>query len=229
MTNTYMLLLAVSLFGLLMGTVISILISGSVARPINEVVTALGDVADGKLDVNLSVNYKDETGDLARSAQHLVGTLHSLVKDMDRMSDDHDRGEIDVFIDTSKYSGAYNEVAGKINYMVSQHIKIKRRVVDVFSAIAEGNFDAELEKLPGKQAFLNEAVDNMRGQILRVSSEVSGMIQDAVDGKLSLRIDESRYIGGWRSIMMGMNSVSDAMEAYSRNRRSNDKTKQGRV
>jgi len=200
-----------SFVSLLIGLVISLLISNSITKPINEVVTALGEVANGNLDINLNVSHGDETGTLAESAQNLAGTLYSLVSDMDYMSDEHDRGEIDVLIDASKYSGAYNTVADKINYMVVQHIKTKKKVVGVFNAIAEGNFETNLEKLPGKQAFLNEAVDTMRDQLMKISNEVNEMIHDAVNGRLSLRIDENRYIGGWREIMMGLNKVSDAI------------------
>jgi len=210
--SVYVMMMVTAALGLFVGTIVSMLISGSITKPIKEVVNTLDNVAHGNLNVNLNTERGDEIGILAKSVQNLADILKSLIYDMDYMSDEHDKGNTDVFIDSGKYQETYSEVAKKVNYMVEEHIKIEKKVVDVFSEIANGNFDVPLEKLPGKKAFLNEAVENMRAQIKQVSTEVNGMIKSAVEGRLSVKIDESPYNSGWREIMIGLNRVSEAVE-----------------
>ena len=193
------------------GLLFAILVSITVARPIKAVAAALQDVEVGKLNVNIRAGGKDEVGVLAQSTLGLVDTLQSLVLDMDKMADAHDKGEIDIFIDSSKFSGVYSDVAEKINYMVAEHIKTQHRVISVVSAIANGDFDIKVEQFPGKKVVLNDAIENMRGHIKEVSSEVEGMIQAASGGQLSAKIDVDNYEGGWRAIMEGLNQVTQAV------------------
>ncbi|MCL2415952.1 MAG: MCP four helix bundle domain-containing protein, partial [Defluviitaleaceae bacterium] len=206
-------LLILSAIGILLGTIVSVIISQSVTKPLGEVVHALCDVATGKLNINLQAKGTSETGVLAKSTQDLTNTLQALMDDMDHMADNHDRGETDSYINADRYEGAYGNVAKRINYMMDAHLKTQMRVVEVFTDIANGNFEAQLERLPGKKAKLNDAVENMRNHITRISQEVKGMIQSAVSGQLSVKIEENKYNGGWREIMEGLNQVIIAIEA----------------
>ena len=207
-------LVILTVVGVVFGVVIATLISNAITKPVSQVVSALDDMARGNLNVNLSISNRDETGMLAKSTQSVISTLQTLMNEMDHMGDDHDKGEIDTVIETSKFAGAYGSVAGKINDMVTSHLSTQNKVVTVFSEIANGNFEAQLERQPGKKALLNEAVDNMRAQIKRVGGEIDGMIHAAVEkGDLALiKIDENSYQGGWRTIMTGLNKVATTVD-----------------
>jgi len=209
----YVLLAGVMAVGLLICGLVALGISRSVTVPVLEVAGVLRDVARGRLNVNLRTDFSDETGLLTRGTQDLLGILQALIYDMDNMSDEHDRGDIDVRIDSSRYEGDFRVVADKINYMVEEHIKTKKKVMAVFTQIADGNFDAKLEQLPGKKVFLNEAVDHMRTQINNVYTAVYQMIDAATAGDFSTRIDIDRYSGGWREIMLGLDRVAEAVAA----------------
>jgi len=211
-TFVLIMLLAMTGISLILGITIAILISKSITAPIKEAAAALGEAAAGNLNIKLYTNRSDETGILIKRTQNLVETLQSFTDDINNMSDEHDKGETEVFIDSSKYMGVYNLAANKINYMVKSHINTKNQVFDVFAEMAEGNFDVQLERMPAKNAFLNEAADNMRKQIKGVGAEVEGMVQAAVNGEFSSKIDVGRYKGDWRKIMTGLNRVSEAVD-----------------
>ena len=210
--ETFVLVIVIASIALILGLVVATLIFFDVTRPINEVVTALRDVEAGKLDINLQLQRKDEIGILAQSMQSVVMTLQTLMGDMDKMAVAHDKGEIDTFINAKKFAGAYSDVAEKINYMVEGHIETQRKVVEVVSDIANGGFDTQIEQFPGKKSLFNDAIENMRANIKRVSNEVDGMIRAAANGQLSNEIDEHKYDGGWREIMAGLNQVTKAVD-----------------
>ena len=211
--QTFGILIGLSLFGILLGMVVALLIARAVALPIRKMSSALNDVANGNLNVNIRVNTTDETGVLAQSMQKLVGTLQALMEDMDNMADDHDKGEVDTFIDAKQFAGAYGDVAEKVNYMVNSHITDTLRAVEVFNEIATGDFEAQLEQLPGKKAILNEAIERMRRRIVSISDEVGGMIEAAVvKGDMEYHIDDSKYSGGWYTIMKGLNDIAYAVD-----------------
>ncbi|MCL2388446.1 MAG: methyl-accepting chemotaxis protein [Defluviitaleaceae bacterium] len=207
---TSWLLLIMSGVALVLGVAVSILIAKSITTPLYEVVDALGEVSRGNLNVRLN-QRSDEIGVLTKATQNMVETLNLLLHDIDDMSNDHDLGDIDMFMDEKKYTGTYNTVVKKINYMVEQHINTKKKVINVYTEIANGHFDAPIEKFPRKKAFLNDAVESMRTQIKSVSTEVNAMTKHAANGNLRNKIETTRYQGGWREIMTGLNHVAQAV------------------
>ena len=212
-TFTMALTVAITIAGIILGIAVALTISNMVSKPIQEVVGVINDVAHGNLNVNIRINSNDETGALAKSAQTLVGTLQRLISDMDHMADDHNKGEIDTFIEAANFDGEYGTVADKINDMMQATLNTQNMVVSTFIEIADGNFDADMEQLPGKKARLNEAVNEMRRRIESVSGEIKFLINAAaVKGDLAVHINEEKYNAGWRDIMKGLNELASAVD-----------------
>ncbi|MBK8569912.1 MAG: hypothetical protein IPN81_07955 [Nitrosomonadales bacterium] len=90
--------------------------------------------------------------------QNMAGNIKSFNNEMNHMSKEHDAGEIDVAIDASKFKGDYKLMADGVNSMVFGHIAVKKKAMACIKEFGEGNFDAQLEKFPGKKAFINRVV-----------------------------------------------------------------------
>ena len=200
---------ALAAAGFVLGAAIALGISGAISKPIEEVERALHDVSVGNFNINLREGGRDETGNLSRSTKRLVATLNDLMEEMDEMYAQHEKGETDAFICDKKFQGMFQSVAEHVNDMIRSHMDINRKSVEAFMAIADGHFDVPFEKLPGKKAFISDAVESMRRQIQRVSREVEGMIDASVAGDFALvSINEAKYGGGWLKIMRGLNNVA---------------------
>ncbi|MCL1936109.1 MAG: methyl-accepting chemotaxis protein [Defluviitaleaceae bacterium] len=205
--NTINTMIAISVVTVLFGILIAIFITIVISKPAAQVSEALSNVSMGNLNVNLSHNSKDEMGVLAESTRKVVNTIKSLISEMNNMGAEHDRGQLDVFINANKFNGSYFEVANKVNEMVKSHLETQDKVIGVFSEISSGDFDAQLERLPGQKARMNEAVDNMRNNILDVSKSVKNMISFALEGDLSKTIETDSFTGDWQDLMVGLNRV----------------------
>jgi methyl-accepting chemotaxis protein len=211
-TRTAVITLAVAAIAL--GVAVAFVTTRIITQPIKEVVGAITDVASGKLNVNIKINSNNELGQLAKAAQTLVVTLQRLIHDMDNMADDHEKGEIDTFINAAGFEGEYGTVANKINAMLRSALATQDKVVGTFIEIAEGNFAADMERLPGKKALLNDAVNDMRRRIEEVSKEIGMLIDAAANhGNLAVQIDGTKYRGGWLNIMEGLNSFTRVVNA----------------
>ena len=211
--TTLMMVIALAVVGAILGVIIAIVITRLITKPVAEVVDALENVAHGNLNVNVRDDAKDETGVLARSTKSLIATLNKLISEMDQMALDHDKGETDSYIDAKAYDGEYQTMASNINNMVLHTLEIQDKVVGTFMEIANGNFKADMEQLPGRKAALNVAVNDMRTQIESVSGEIDFLINAAaVKGDLAVHIDENKYNGGWKGIMKGLNDLAAAVD-----------------
>ncbi|MCL2187971.1 MAG: methyl-accepting chemotaxis protein [Defluviitaleaceae bacterium] len=211
-TRTIIVLITISVVAAIVGIGVAFVIASIITKPINHVVDSLDSMAKGNLNVNLQVSSKDEVGMLTTSALSMANTLKTLMRDMDAMATDQAHGEIDSFINEKQFQGSFADVANKVNGLVQNQLSTQNKVVTVFSAIADGAFETQLEKMPGKLISLNEATDNMRGNIKRVSGAIDAVIEAAANkGNMSYQVNTSEYKDGWKTIMEGLNKVCQAV------------------
>ncbi len=192
---------------------LSLLIANALTKPINKLVQIANDISQGKLNVNFTPKSTDEIGMLIKSFQSFVTVINSLTSDLKDMSKKHHEGDIDYYLDADKYIGDYKSVVISVNEMVYEHISIKKQAINCISKMIDGNFDAQMERLPGKKFFINEAIDNLRDSLKSIESEINYMIENSLSGNLSKRIDTSNYKGDWQKLLLGLNKVLNAIGA----------------
>ena len=191
----------------------AIITAGSISKSINHTVGVLTDVSDGKLNVNIRLDSTDEVGMLNKAAAKLVDTLKTLMTEMDHMATEQGKGQLDVYIDDRKFQNSFSDVAVKLNTMIKAEIDMQQQIVAIFSKIADGDFDVKFDRLPGQLVFVNEAVEAMRTNILRVSDVINAVIIAAADkGDLSYKIDTKGFHDGWLDIMNGLNHICEEID-----------------
>ncbi|MCB1141843.1 MAG: MCP four helix bundle domain-containing protein [Leptospiraceae bacterium] len=169
------------------------------------------EMANGNFD--FVVKIMSEEDEMAKASINLQNLLKGLIKAMNDMSELHDKGEIDDYIDSSQFPGAFKRVADGINKMVSTHISIKRKAIGVFTEFGEGNFEANMEVLPGKKIFINNAIESVRTNLKALIDDSVMLSNAAIEGKLSTRADVNKHKGDFRKIVGGVNATLDAVIA----------------
>nr|WP_248802144.1 methyl-accepting chemotaxis protein [Pseudomonas sp. MWU13-2100] len=145
--------------------------------------------------------------------EHLRSTIMTLIEEMNRMSDQHEKGDIDVQIDVQKFQGSYRQIAQGINDMVNGHISVKKQAMACIRAFGEGDLAAPLARFPGKKSFINDNIEQLRSNIQALVEDTRRLSEDAVVGKLDTRADSTRHQGDFRRIVEGINSTLDSIVA----------------
>lgn len=166
-------------------------------------------LADGNIDIGVQIRSDKDV--LGKSLQTITGTIRNLIAEMNTMSMHHDQGDIDVVIPTENFSGAYQEMAAGVNNMVSGHIAVNKSAMDCVAEFGKGNFDAPLEQFPGKKAFINETIEQVRTNLKALIEDVEMLIGAALEGRLSARAEAGRHAGDFKIIVEGINNTLDAM------------------
>ena len=144
----------------------------SIRRGSRSVQQAANSLAEGRLGDMATVAGSDEFAMLSASLGTARETMTQLLSQMNRMSQEHERGDIDVQVDTGRFHGEYRTMAQGVNDMVAAHIKVKKLAMGVIAEFGRGNYDAPMEALPGKKAFINDTIETVR-KILRANAEAS--------------------------------------------------------
>ncbi|WP_210644129.1 methyl-accepting chemotaxis protein [Pseudomonas sp. Tri1] len=160
----------------------------------------------GQLDVRGSGNGSERTG-LLGSMDRLSGTLNQLISEMNHMSAEHDKGDIDVQIDATRFAGSYGLMAQGINDMVSGHISVKKQAMACIKSISEGDLQAPLQAFPGKKAFINVTIEHLRSTIMALIEEMRHMSDEHEKGDIDVQIDAQRFQGSYRQIAQGINDM----------------------
>ncbi|MFZ0390647.1 MAG: MCP four helix bundle domain-containing protein, partial [Calditrichia bacterium] len=171
--------------------------------------SAAEDISRGNLDIDIQAASEKDT--LGKSMMRLLNNINNLIKEMNRMAKEHNAGDIDYKIPVEKFQGAYHEMAAGINDMVAGHINVKKKAMACIKEFGKGNFNAELEKFPGKKAFINEVIEDVRENLKLVSREIGKLIDASEEGNLDTRGDVSGFDGDWKKMVGGINKLLDAV------------------
>lgn len=185
-------------------------IRSSIVEPLKTMAAASKQVSAGDLTAEINYSNGDEIGVLATSMQESLQTMRSFVGEMNRMAAEHDRGETDAMMPVSQFRGAFGDMAQGVNRMVAGHMEVSGKAMACVAEFGRGNFDAPVERFPGKKAVINSTIEDVRGNLKRLADDVNGLIGAAIAGRLSTRADASAHQGGYRQIVEGINGTLNA-------------------
>jgi methyl-accepting chemotaxis protein len=183
----------------------------AVIGPLNIAAEYVDRISKGEIPAKITDTYNGDFNEIKNNLNQCIDALSGLITDMNHMSFEHDRGDIDVMMDSAQFQGAYQEMAKGINKMVSGHIAVKKKAMACIKEFGQGNFDAPLEQFPLKKAFINDTIEQVRANLKAVIVDTNKLTEAAVDGKLRTRADATKHQGDFRKIVEGINSTLDAV------------------
>ncbi|HET9656736.1 MAG TPA: methyl-accepting chemotaxis protein [Kineosporiaceae bacterium] len=190
---------------------VSLVIGRSIRRPLMQLAESSDKMARGDFDFDVDTSRQDEGGRALAALDRMKRTLTGLIDELNRLSAEHDKGDIDVRIDAQQFDGGYRTMAVGVNEMVEGHIALNHKAMAVVTAFGDGDFDAALEKFPGKKAFINDTVEQVRANLKALLADTELLVGAAMRGELSTRADADRHRGGFRDIVAGINNTLDAV------------------
>jgi methyl-accepting chemotaxis protein len=185
---------------------------GSLAAAFRNITAMLKDRADaaekiaaGNLAVTVTAASDKDT--LGHALANVTGTLKRLMEEMARMSHEHDAGDIDSIIPAAQFEGAYAKVAEGINGMVAGHITVKKKAMACIAEFGRGNFEAPLEKFPGKKVFINDTIEQLRSNLKSLMAEMAHMSKEHDAGDIDVKIDQQKFQGDFQKVAQGINQM----------------------
>jgi len=172
--STLQVTVASILIAIAMSLLVSFLVTRSILRKMGGEPADISDlswkISNGDLSTLVNLKADDESSAMA-GLKRISESLNLLMEEMTNMSGEHDKGEIDVMIDTQKFQGGYKEMAQGVNDMVVSHITVKKKAMACMKELCEGNFEAPMVQLPGKKAFINEMIETTRQQLKQAHTD----------------------------------------------------------
>ena len=86
-----------------------------------------------------------------------------------------------------------------------------KKAMDCVKAFGEGNFEAQLEKFPGKKVFINNTVEQVRSNLQALIADTDMLAQASLEGRIQVRAEAHNHQGDFRKIIEGINGTLETI------------------
>ncbi|MCL1905809.1 MAG: diguanylate cyclase [Clostridiales bacterium] len=111
------------LCGLALSIIILYLMISSISQPIAKVSREMTHIANGNLNIAIDAKGDDEVGNLEKSLKKVAETLQKLLSDINETIGEHEKGNIEYFLDAEDFLGDYRILAENIIELASFGIR----------------------------------------------------------------------------------------------------------
>ncbi len=187
--------------------ILIILLRNSIVKPIIELGKKAVDISNGNLHVNLMSTSKDEIGMLTDTFINVRDTFILLLEKIEETAENFKMGEINARLPEDQFVGEYKNAVNAINSTVEGLINDTLVILDSFGQLGEGNFTVEMPQFPGKKADSNVKFNAVKGNLAAVNSDITKLIEGAINGQLDVRVNTESYRNDWKKLTEGLNSL----------------------
>jgi len=100
---------------MVLAIILGLIISNIIGKPISKLVEAATSIAEGKFNIHLSVDTKDEVGLLGQAFEKIIFSLKDLTKDTNMLAQAAVDGNLNTRVDANKHEGDYRKIVEGIN------------------------------------------------------------------------------------------------------------------
>ncbi|WP_068856228.1 methyl-accepting chemotaxis protein [Xanthomonas graminis] len=199
--------LALAIAAAVLGGAVLAYVAYAISRSLRIATTTLGRFARGNFEVVMPTLRDDQACEILLALREVQSGVRQIGDEIARMSREHDAGDIDVVIDGQRFEGDFRTIAEGINRMVGGHIAVKKKAIACIAEFGRGNFQAPLESFPGKKAFINDTIEQVRRNLLGLIAQMNHMSAEHDAGDIDVTIDSQRFEGDFRSMADGINRM----------------------
>jgi methyl-accepting chemotaxis protein len=165
-------ILIIGLLAIIIGIVISLLITRSIIKPIDKVKGVLARLAEGDFTNTVEVETNDEIGEMGRDLNRTVNVLNDIINEFERILAKVADGDFSEKVNI-KTDNQLGSMAKSLNLAISSLQETIQDIEEVLSRVAEGDFTSkvtvEAKNELGKMAnSLNETIDSLNRALAQV-------------------------------------------------------------
>ena len=208
-------LIALSVFIIAAGILISFVITNVIRRPVSRLENLVSEVTAGNIDVNMDSRFetKDEVGVLTTDIYNLVGVIKNVLADVETMSHKFSvEGDFEHRSELDKYHGAYRHMIQGVNELIDGIVGDILNVLEYIKELGDGNFEINAAPLPGKKIVMTNMLNGLVEKLKGVHQESKNLAQSVAKGDLKIRADSAAYKGGWKALLEDLNALVVAID-----------------
>lgn len=181
---TLILVITISAAALFITILLAVRITKGLTKPIFEIEKAATDITEGKLDVSVNYQSRDELGSLADKIRNLTKTLKDIISDEGQLLGEMSRGNFDVHTNIEdQYVGDFNAILMSMRQINSNLSSTLIQINQASDQVASGSDQVASGAQALSQGATEQAssVEELAATINEVSDQVKSNAQNAME------------------------------------------------
>lgn len=204
--------IAAVIAGLVIALWLGTILFRAIIHPLTEAQSVARKIAAGNFTSVIEIEHNDEAGEMLASLAQMQNNIKSFIAAHESVAQKHSYGFISEQMNPSQFSGSYAKLAHDTNQLLNSHIAVYQQMMEIVSQYARGNFDINMERLPGEKAKISTAMDSIKNTMLSFNSELSQLAEAGAKGDFSKRIDVKCYEFMFKKIAEDLNKFNESCE-----------------
>jgi methyl-accepting chemotaxis protein len=179
--------------------------------PMNVSAEYIDRISKGDIPPAITEDYRGDFNEIKNNLNSLIEVIHLRNDDISFLSATALEGRLDVRADISKYTGYHGGLIDRINKILDSYLGPINVSAEYIDRISKGDIPPKItEEYHGD---FNEIKNNLNALIDVVhmrNADIQMLIQAALDGKLDVRADSSKYPGENGKMLDGINHMLDS-------------------
>ncbi|WP_192814319.1 methyl-accepting chemotaxis protein, partial [Xanthomonas graminis] len=203
-------LIGAALVGLVV--VLCWLIASAIVTPLRAATRTAEAIASGRFDNTITVESRDETGQLMTSMQQMQTQLQRFNGEMQTLVQLQQGDDISHRM-PEDFPGDYGTLARGMNTALFEHLDAIIEAMAIMGEYGHGDLRRDMRRLPGQRAALHEALDAVKHNLSAINGDIAGLADAAARGDFSARGDEARYQFAFKEMVEALNRLMRQAES----------------
>ncbi len=180
----------------------------AVIGPLNMAAEYVNRIAKGDIPAKITDSYHGDFNELKLNLNYCIGNVTLLIDDANRLAAGAVEGKLASRADASRHQGDFKKIVIGFNDTLDAVIGPLNMAAEYVDRIAQG--DIPLRITDSYNGDFNEIKNNLNGCIDIMNNllgEAGRVVGAAAEGRLDERADKNLFIGSWRQLVEGINTI----------------------
>src|ERR1017187_6898778 len=184
----------------------------AILLPIGEGNRILTQVSNGKIDELIAQTYKGDHENMKQAINNIATVLQSLQKELARLTDASNAGQLTERGKHDQFRGAYAEIVRGVNSILDAVILPIGEGNRILGQVSNGKIDELIaQTYKGDHEKMKQAINGIAIVLQSLQKEMARLTDASKDGQLSDRGKPEQFQGAYAEIVRGVNTMLDAI------------------
>ncbi|KAB7774824.1 methyl-accepting chemotaxis protein [Xanthomonas sp. LMG 12459] len=208
-----LLMVGCTVLALLLGTLIALLLTRRVVRPLRQALGLAERIGAGDLSSPDTATTRDEAGQLLRAMQQMQRRLHEVISAQREMAARHDAGAISYRMDAQRFPGEYGRMVADTNALVDAHVQTQLRITEVMGRYAIGDLSQDIAHYPGEKAAITAAMQQVKQNLHAINVQIQTLAEAACAGNFAHRGQPEKFEHAFRTMVENLDTMMATADA----------------
>ena len=177
-------------------------------RPINVTAEYVDRISKGDIPPKIVDTYHGDFNEIKNNLNACIDTMTGLLAETDKLIKATVEGKLSTRGEADKFAGGWGKLVGGVNNLVDAFVRPINVTAEYVDRISKGDIPPKI--VDTYNGDFNEIKNNLNACIDTMTTllvETDKIVKAAADGELDKRADATKFVGGWKQLVSGVNDT----------------------